>query len=73
MSNQGNTEPVCGNCRFWEKIRHGDGLCRRYAPRAQQEAVVTNPNTGEIERWAVFPMTDRDGWCGEFQQTQVPE
>ncbi len=64
---------TCGNCRFWDELNDTDGLCRRYAPRALPIAVVTNRETGDLERHAAFPVTDAFDWCGELVEIKDSE
>ncbi len=57
--------PTCGNCRYWDERKDGDGFCRRYAPRP----VVLD---GEQSTWryAAFPIVDAGDWCGELIEVE---
>jgi len=43
----------CGNCYFWFKQE-----CRFNAPQSR-----TEPN-----KWAYWPMTAYEDWCGEYEE-----
>lgn len=45
----------CASCAYWEKMRDGAGLCRRYAPDAARLAE-------EVSRW---PLTHAGQGCGD--------
>lgn len=59
----------CATCYFYH---HGDGECRRYAPKPVWEYQIKR----EIERndfnfarpW--WPVMGDDDWCGEFKKEQ---
>lgn len=45
---------TCGDCKWWESDKGGEGWCHRFPPVA---------NT-DIE--SIFPGLLADDWCGEF-------
>lgn len=57
-------EQGCDSCRFWQQLntKHGDGLCRRYAPKPIIE--TQSLKGGESAQWL---RTFLDDWCGEWQ------
>ena len=60
----------CGNCRWWENNYDGQespkppstGWCHRYPP-----AVITYHTDGDDTVW---PTTNVDDFCGEFQSKE---
>ncbi len=68
-------DPTCKDCRFWYGpvltfSGHADlGRCRRHAPTALprffSEAEYPPGWNGAAQ--ALFPLTQRDEWCGDFQ------
>ena len=61
-----NETPTCGNCRFWDERSGGDGYCRRHPPRPQ----VVRLLEADTDRYAVFPVTAAEDWCGELVEVQ---
>jgi len=55
---------ACGSCVFWHSEELG-GLCRRNAPLAIVPADEHEQLSG---RWAHWPSTDVDDWCGEWAE-----
>lgn len=51
---------TCEQCRFWHHLVGLLGECRRHSPRA------ADANIG------VWPTTDADAWCGEFESRHRP-
>jgi hypothetical protein len=60
----GESPGRCETCRWWEE-EHEDtgGHCRRKPP-----VPVRNK---EDDIWTVWPMTQRNGWCGEWYQEDL--
>jgi hypothetical protein len=58
-------EKSCEKCRYWRFLREepdvGVGECRRHAP-----VVKTPENVSTGLRYAEWPATMFDDWCGEF-------
>lgn len=59
----------CENCRFWEHYRHRmgqfRGMCRRFPPTPIYTKRPPVP--------MLFPETQKDDWCGEFQPRKENE
>jgi hypothetical protein len=63
---------LCGNCKYWNKIREtffedrtkDAGQCRIRAPRGFIGSVDSNVKHYVKYR---FPLTACDDWCGEFK------
>lgn len=53
----------CDNCRFWDK----DGRCHRHAPPANTPVAADHQSVLWYGDVAVWPKTDQNDWCGEFQ------
>lgn len=58
---------ACDKCRYWRFLRElekhvGVGECRRHAP-----VVKTPENVSTGLRYAEWPLTMFDDWCGEFE------
>ena len=49
----------CEDCKFWDHKYESWGFCRRSAPKKIED-----------NDWGEWPGTDRDDWCGEFQQKE---
>jgi hypothetical protein len=47
--------PFCADCAYWDKLRVGDGLCRRFAPDVARVA----------EQIAHWPSTSSQQGCGD--------
>lgn len=68
---------ICRLCRFWAPEERGDpaagGACRREPPRVlatfawdpQEGLIGRSPLMTETE--GVWPRTDPDDWCGQWQ------
>ena len=58
-------EQSCEKCRYWRFLRETEpdvGECRRHAP-----FVKTPENVSTGLRYAEWPATMFDDWCGEYQ------
>lgn len=53
----------CNTCRFWQRMKLNEGICRRHPPLP-----VVIPLTGKIMQQYLFPMSRGDIWCGDYQQ-----
>jgi len=58
---------ACEKCRYWRFLRETEphvemGECRRHAP-----VVKTPENVSTGLRYAEWPATMFDDWCGEYQ------
>lgn len=54
----------CGKCLWWDSEHDrvpivGAGFCRKHKPAGQNKA-------GEL--WGVWPLTDKNDFCGEFKE-----
>ena len=49
----------CPECKFWDRITHLDGHCKRHAPAV---VVVRHSTVQHMTKW---PQTTVDDWCGE--------
>ncbi len=71
----------CGFCRFWEAHgEYGAGECHRNAPIAASgsangwlsrihEVIYRGASEyGEPDNYAVFPVTEHNQWCGQFER-----
>ena len=61
----------CATCRFWVRLKDGQGECRRYPP-ATMSALSYAPHgavdqrlTAQWNRAFTFPVLTSDAWCGE--------
>jgi len=67
-------EEFCHGCRFWNRddpeVFSGD--CRRHAPRLSGMAAPHGNSIHQDPRAAMWPMTMRDDWCGEFVADEPP-
>ena len=45
---------TCSICRFWKPGDLGEGACVRYPPQLYNAVTF------------VWPVTEKDQWCGEF-------
>lgn len=61
-------EEFCHGCRYWQLIGDEflDGECRRHAPRLSGMAAPHGDAIHQDPKWAMWPTTFRDDWCGEF-------
>ena len=52
----------CENCRMWQGLyeKSKTGTCRRHAPRPTFDSLVTDSEV-------LWPTTERDDYCGEFE------
>ena len=59
----------CKNCRFWQVLQDGHGICRKNSP------VPRDQELGEDGRSVVYrvswPETHEADWCGDFQPRQT--
>ena len=63
----------CDDCRFYH---HGEGECRRYAPRPTWEAkaqefsdyLLSKVNNDDHYADPFWPSMPEYGWCGEFSR-----
>lgn len=72
------TEPLCGNCRFWNREGPDDDQadCRRHPPRVSETLLRANLESGGLQWFevedlllhSIFPTTDVDSWCGEHER-----
>lgn len=62
-----NAKSFCHTCRFWEKIDDSFGACRRRAPGPVRQEV-----NDELEKWAIWPATGPDDWCGDWKALPQP-
>lgn len=63
-----NKDSTCGNCKFWQDLQQGMGICRKSPPGA---AVVTvQPQYGGPPQPQVitfWPQTKGIDYCGEWE------
>lgn len=67
---------TCETCRFWADFRkdgvpaYPAGVCRRYPPMpVTTEFAWRGATYMEADRaHAVWPCSDIDDWCGEYQE-----
>jgi acid phosphatase class B len=52
---------ACGKCIHWNKLKSGDGECRRHAPQT-----VAFEIDDEVKFESKFPVTASEDWCGDF-------
>lgn len=60
----------CETCKFWQtKKELPVGRCRRYAPKPIGWIVPDKgeEHDGEPTSKAMWPLTWKDDWCGEWQ------
>ena len=60
----------CKKCVFWSsEVVEGEvqlfGTCRRRAPHPRSAVDTGNQRP---DRWAEWPLTTEDDWCGEFNK-----
>lgn len=73
-----NDDSCCGNCRFWDEsgtvaASSWEGRCRRYAPRPRYETIAEAVmSDGITKRYALWPPTSADDWCGEWKEKATP-
>ena len=56
-------EMKCVNCRYWNEVYFGDGICRKYSPKVFQFGDFNNGITVETR----YPACNSQNWCGEFK------
>jgi len=58
----------CVACKFWERDpqRPERGKCRRHAPSFHPDPNMYN-FSGRDNHEGMWPETDENEWCGEFQ------
>ena len=54
---------TCEECKHWDEIEKGYGVCRRNAPHPKMVRRDGEANWDVICQW---PITERDDFCGEF-------
>lgn len=73
---------TCNNCRFWEERKaakpNGEpkqvqGHCHRYPAVATGNFVpqvnkITQQVQPQLIETTVWPLTNSNGWCGEFEE-----
>ena len=65
------TTQTCLNCRFWDAWPDAQvGYCRRYAPKPLPLVLVLDDD-GSDRAEAMWPITDADEWCGEFEKDGI--
>ena len=55
---------TCGNCKFWEPIRNGNGECRRRSPTSQPPD-RHDSESAPADLAGHWPQTTQGKWCGE--------
>lgn len=55
---------LCGGCKWWERLKVQQGICRRFLPN-----VIVMPAQTVRSDW---PETLSDEWCGEFAPRPNP-
>jgi len=53
----------CSECKYWNSLGSGDGICRRHAPRSCPERL--NKHDDRMENYTDWPRTFDSDWCGE--------
>ncbi len=62
---------TCGNCKFWQPIRNGNGECRRRTPTIQpSNRDGSDSIPADLEGY--WPRTDQEAWCGEHSTNGAP-
>lgn len=57
------TRPKCLNCKFWQQLEYGSGLCRKHAPQpASVPIVIAEVGVQRESRW---PITFAIDYCSE--------
>ena len=54
----------CRTCRFWMEWSAISGSCRRVAPAPVVKRSRYESQDGDL----VWPRTDAEDWCGEWQE-----
>ena len=59
----------CKDCKWWKESEDSGGFsyCRRYAPKPFVCSSEADAIEGEANRYAKWPDTGADDWCGEFK------
>lgn len=64
----------CGNCRFWRLLEDATGECLRRAPQPRMKielALGREAMVRPVPYSTIWPETDTNGWCGEWQAARV--
>lgn len=62
----------CASCRFWNRSEDDAQNRRERACRCHPPSVLVD--AASFEAYTVWPMTQPDDWCGEYQPaTRVPK
>jgi len=58
----------CADCNAWEiDLNKKDyGICKARAPHPTVEVIKA-----EVEYQIIWPLTGKDDWCRDFQESQV--
>lgn len=70
MTQQGQIDPTCRNCRFFRQTTETHGDCRAHpvAPDPQAYlAVHGKPEWTDLAWLMVWPVQDAEEWCGEHE------
>jgi len=54
---------ACRDCTFWNPAEDEHGECRRHAP-----LTVSFHVDAELHFESMFPATDAEDWCGDFEK-----
>ena len=57
---------TCKVCRYWQKWAKPGGACHRNSP----QVVLLYADIDDAEHFSVWPGTDDDDWCGEWEARQ---
>lgn len=64
---------TCSNCRYW-RANHSEskmGLCRRFPPQVVSYVETRGDDSIETHTTSEFPITVKDGWCGDHSRERV--
>lgn len=65
-------EQLCKTCRFWDG--RFSGICRKYPPKVIIVDVERKDTKVYHQKQTLWPDTDEDDWCGEWEaKTPAPE
>lgn len=70
MSRKNEEQNCCGNCRFWQSLDDDitSGLCLCHAPLPVLFQLLAESDDDRMSTGAVWPETDIDNWCGEWEK-----